>query len=265
LNYAFILIIGASIGSFAYAFALRFPLGKKWAIDRSRCPSCQKTLSWKELIPIVSFVAQRGRCKNCKIFIGWSYLVSELLMALIFLLMWINFSSIQPISLFFWLTVLAVFFIIAISDLKHFIIPDKVLIFGAVVTTLARIFLIEGFYPLTTNLDSRLGLLIEGLIVGLTLGLVFFAIWFLSKGKWIGFGDVKLVGFIGFLFGFPGALWVFYIAVIFGVVVSIYLFMHKKANRKTPLPFGTFLSLSSILYIIFAPSINSIFSSILLQ
>ena len=250
-----ILFLGASIGSFAYAFAFRFPRKSDWIFGKSQCDECGKRLFWYELVPLASFIIQKGKCRNCLKFIGWGYLFSELFMSLSFLFLWNSFI-IGPrhdyMDLLFRGAFLIFFFIIALIDLKYFIIPDKLLILGGILAV--------GFGLYSGPNFSVLNSVMTALIVG---G-IFFLVWLVSKGKWIGFGDVKFILLIGFLFGFPGTVFIFYIAVFMGVVVSIYLLILKKANRKTPLPFGTFLAISSILYLIFASKIDSFFIQILL-
>ncbi len=249
-----VLFFGASIGSFAYAFALRFSAKKPWVFARSRCKICGNVLSWKELLPVISFSVQRGRCKNCGNFIGWSYLGAEIFMALAFFRLWENIGLLYGYNfLVFKAVFLFVFFAIAVIDLKSFIIPDKLIILGGAAAVLFKL--------LNPDLNPSIS---NSIIASIIASLIFFSIWAVSGGRQIGLGDVKLIALMGFLFGFPGILWVIYIAVSVGIAVSVYLLAAKKATLKTPLPFGALLSGASILYILFSSFIDSFFSNILL-
>lgn len=187
---------------------------------------------------------------------GWGYLWSELILGFSFLMIWndflFNFSG-DFVSLLFLTVFLTIFFIIAISDLKYFIIPDKLVILGLILS-IAFLFFKKGI-----SIE-----LFNNLFTAMVFSSVFFAIWFLSKKKWLGFGDVKLIGAIGLLFGFPGTLWVLYLAVAAGLVISLYLVLFKKADRKTPVPFGAFLSGAAIALILFEPQIGSFFLNLLI-
>ena len=247
-----VFLIGISIGSFAYAFALRLPTGKPWIFDRSHCDKCGSILSWRELLPLASFIFQRGRCLNCRKFIGWSYPLSELVFAFSFLWLWeTKFLAIMDfIWLSFWIFF---FFVISIIDLKHLIIPDKLILFGTGAVIL----------ELLLKFGAKTFLINNILTAALSCG-AFFLLWFFSGGRWLGFGDVKFIFLIGLLFGFPATIWIIYIAVAVGVGAGLFLILFKNASGKTPLPLGTFLSLASIFYILFNDSINSFFLKILL-
>jgi prepilin signal peptidase PulO-like enzyme (type II secretory pathway) len=87
----------------------------------------------------------------------------------------------------------------------------------------------------------------------------FFILWAISKGRWIGFGDVKLAGALGLFFGFPEAPLIIYIATISGGILGAFLLSLGKAHRKTALPFGTLLALAGAVMIFFQEPILAVF------
>lgn len=159
-----------------------------------------------------------------------------------------------------WAVIAMLFAVIAFSDKQHLIIPDSAL-WALLILAVILKFNAAFFYSPLFFYFSSLKISIVAAIAG---GSVLFVIWIISAGKWIGFGDVKLMAVIGFLLGLPGLLWIFYIAVAVGLAFAVLLFALGKAGRKTQLPFGMFLSLSVVFYIIFASQIDSFFFGLLL-
>lgn len=126
------------------------------------------------------------------------------------------------------------FVVLAVIDLEHFIIPDGLLVF------MLGVSLASGAHHIYSALVA---------------GACFFAIWGISRGRWMGFGDVKLAVILGLFFGFPGTLLVIYGAVLIGGILGATLVLSGKANLKTALPFGTILAISSLLFVLFEPQI----------
>jgi leader peptidase (prepilin peptidase)/N-methyltransferase len=197
----FVFIFGAIIGSFFNVVILRHNTGKK-ITGRSGCFSCGKKLNWFELIPIFSFLLLRGRCSECQSKISWQYPVVEFLSGILFVFFW-NWFDVETggwlslsyflISVILWSSLLIIFF----YDLKHKIIPDLFsLLFSLCALTL---FIIKAsVYGWGISFSYLLGsVLISGF---------FFFLWFFSNGRWMGFGDVKLVFGIGLYLGLSQGL-----------------------------------------------------------
>src|SRR5699024_7213420 len=117
-------LFGAVFGSFYNVVGLRGPNQETFVNDRSYCPHCKKTLSWYELIPIVSFVIQNGRCRQCKQKISAIYPFVELLTGSLFALsfLYVGFEWELVTALLF----VSMFMIILVSDLKYMVIQNKV-------------------------------------------------------------------------------------------------------------------------------------------
>ncbi|MDP2741311.1 MAG: prepilin peptidase, partial [bacterium] len=240
----FVFLFGLCIGSFLNCFIYR--LGKKEKITgRSYCPKCSNQLKWYDLFPVFSFVFLRGKCRDCHKKISIQYPLVEIFTALIFLLVFNKFSVIPNLignpGFKFWIPAFAgmtaylifLFYtacsliVIFVYDLKHYLIPDKVL-FPAIL--LALIF---SFQNTSYFINSLLA-------VAVASGF-FLTIFLVSGGRWMGFGDVKLAILMGLLLGLPNVLAALFIAFFFGAIISIVLIIFGKKGLKSEIPFGPFL------------------------
>lgn len=210
---------------------LRVPEGKSIVTPRSACPNCHQTLSWKELIPVFSFLFQKGKCKNCGAAISKIYPIMELLTGLLFAFSFYHIG-------FHWellatLTLISLLHIITVSDLAYMIIPDKVLLFFVFIFIIERIFI-----PISPWYDPILGA-----VVGFGL---LFLIAVVSKGG-MGGGDIKLFGVIGIVLGLTNTLLTFFFAALLGSVIGMIGLLAKKVKRKNPIPFGPFIAAGALL------------------
>lgn len=187
-------------------------------------------------MPIFSYLILGGKCRNCKKKISPLYPIVETSTAVVLLLLFLNTSTITY-SILFNAFIVLLFTLIIFIDARFLVIPDKILVLLAIA--------IVGLKFL--NNGEFFWLLISAF--GLT---AFFAILFLvSKGKWIGLGDVKLVFVIGLLLGYPMGYLAIVTAVWLATIFSMVLLIAKKADAKTEIPFGSFLSVATIIFIIF--------------
>lgn len=241
-------IFGLVIGSFLNVVIYRLKAKKSVVRGRSFCPHCQKTLKFADLIPLFSFICQKGKCRYCNQKISWQYPLVEFFTALTFLLVYLKF---QPLDFFsggelrfplfydlalvicYWLFA-ALLIIIFAYDLKHYLIPDRIVWPGAILALL--------FSFLNPNVDWLQALIGSAIVSG------FFAlIILLTKGKGMGWGDVKLGLFIGALLGWQVSLLALFIAFVGGSLVGIGLIIAKKKKLKSQVPFGTFLTASAFI------------------
>lgn len=237
-----IFIFGLSIGSFLNVVIFR--LGKKEGIisGRSQCKECGKNLKWNDLIPLFSFFALRGKCRYCRKNISLIYPLTELGTAIAFVVYFYVRGSYE-ISNIYDIVLISSFICLALFDLLFFWLPDKIIL------PLTVIALIYGAKLL--NFEHHL-------ITGLVIGSLFAIIHLASKGKWMGLGDAKLVFLIGIIFGFPVGALAILTSVWLAAITGIILLIAGKANLKTPLPLGTFLAVTSIIFIIFQNEIQNI-------
>ncbi len=219
---------------------------------RSACMSCRSTLNWYELIPLFSYLGLKGRCRTCQTKISLQYPLVELVTGIVFALLFYKFQNLFfidtigfAISYAYYVAVFSLLLVIAVYDLKHKIIPD-VLVFILCLMTFFGVFLFAGnvFNPHIPAWRDFLG--------GFVISIPFALIWLLSRGRWMGLGDAKLMIGLGFLLGTIPLLSATILAFWIGAIVGIFLLIfNKKYNRKSELPFGPFLILGTFLVFIF--------------
>jgi leader peptidase (prepilin peptidase) / N-methyltransferase len=241
---AFISIYGLILGSFYNVVGLRIPLKQSIIKPRSACPNCKHTLTPIELIPVISYLIQRGKCRQCQARISPLYAIMELLTGILFVLVPLVLGWTAEI----WVgwTIVSLFIIITVSDLKYMLIPDKILLFFAGVFLLERIFI-----PLTPWWDSLLGA-----AIGFTLLLI---ISIVSKGG-MGGGDIKLYALIGFVLGTKLVLMSLFISTLLGAVIGILGIALRIFERKKPIPFGPFIAAGTLIAYFYG---NTIFDAYL--
>lgn len=121
--------LGAVVGSFLNVCIYRLPLDLSVNEPRrSFCPSCKKPIPWQQNLPLLSWLFLRGRCANCGSRIAFRYFAVELLTALLFLAVWLNFP--WQIALAYWVVV-SLLIAATFIDFEHFIIPDEITLGGA--------------------------------------------------------------------------------------------------------------------------------------
>ena len=258
--YIFIFLFGLVIGSFLHVVILRLRSGEPIAWSRSRCPHCREELRANELIPLVSFMVQRGRCRHCREKISWQYPLVELCTGLLFILITYRLAAgYSPLvilgnweTLVYWLRnviFVCVLIVIFVYDLRWSLILDKVTIPAMAVALVINLYL---------GLDWRL-LLLGGLI-----GLAFFALQFIiSKGKWLGGGDLRLGLLMGLMLGWPQVLAAILLAYVIGALTAIPLLIMKKKNMNSEIALGTFLTLGTLIMLLWGKEIIGWYVSLL--
>ena len=233
----FVFIFGTIIGSFLNVVAYRYNTGMGLG-GRSKCFSCGMTLSWKELIPVLSFVAQGAKCKNCKTSISYQYPIVEACTGAIF---WLvaqrSLPLIVPVGVPLLLAVFAIaalFIVISIYDVRHKIIPDG----------LVALLIAAGLLNALTT-DDRW----QTMGVGLLIAIFFASFWYFSKGRAMGLGDAKLALAIGWLLPPRESVTAVTLAVWIAAAIGVALLAthSKKTTLKTEIPFGPFLALGALI------------------
>ena len=240
--------LGLIFGSFINALVWRLHEGKDWVKGRSECSLCHHPLAPKDLVPVFSWLSLGGKCRYCKKPIQDSPIV-ELVLPILFAgsySFWPEPLAGGGLFVFvLWLLFLVGFMALAVYDLRWFLLPDVIvfpLIGLAVFQVLGRPLFFDGSW--SDVLSAVIGVAV---ISGL-----FYLIFEISKGKWIGFGDVKLGIVLGLLAGgaLP-ALLVLFAASLLGMLVSLPLVIAGKADRKSHLPFGPLLIAGIIIVVLF--------------
>lgn len=211
---------------------------------RSYCDFCKKQLHWYENVPVVSWLVQGGKTKCCGKKLPGQYPIVEMGMGLLLIL---NFKFLNNILnnpyvgeagfqflLLLISSLILVFMVFSfVFDLKHMILPD----FSTAILIILGI-----IYVLLFSYVDWENYLIGGLLgVGIIGGL-----YWITKGKALGFGDVKLAVFMGTFLGVKNLIIALYVAFITGAIVGVYLLLCGKKNARSPIPFGPFLLLGTL-------------------
>ncbi|OHA68828.1 MAG: hypothetical protein A3J68_02365 [Candidatus Wildermuthbacteria bacterium RIFCSPHIGHO2_02_FULL_48_16] len=231
-----VFLFGLVVGSFLNSVIYRLGKGESALKGRSYCPQCKHPLSWQDLIPLLSFALLQGKCRYCKAHISWQYPLVELATGIVFVVLYnlvsLSFSQVFQVPYFF--AVASLLVVIFVYDLKHYLIPDKIL-YPAIGLVLAwRAFEI-------LNLESWDLFRISNLGYSILPTLFFLAIFLVSRGTWMGFGDVKLALFMGLFLGWPNVLVALFVAFTLGAAVGVALILLKKKGLRSQVPFGPFL------------------------
>jgi len=265
-----IFILGLAVGSFLNVVIFRLESGEKIVNSRSKCLRCGHILAWYDLIPVLSFIFLKGKCRYCNGKISWQYPAVELSTAILFVLI-TNYklqitnyehliSNIQyPIlSLLFWFFIISSLIIIFVYDLKHYIIPDRI-VYPAIIIAIGFNLFNNIQYPIS-NILSVFNFLIPAVVAG---GF-FYTIVAITKGKGMGGGDVKLAFLMGLILGWPLITFSVFLSFILGSLVGIYLILTGRKKMKSMIPFGPFLILGTFIGLFWGKKIVEWYLDILL-
>lgn len=257
----FIIVFGLIIGSFLNVLILRLPQKEPIIKGRSRCPNCKHLLGFFDLFPIISFIFLDGKCRYCKSKISWQYPVVEGVTALLFLIAYLifihdkgeidPFSILQLLRAWFFISVMIIIFV---YDLKKYLILDRVIYPAIVIAILSMPVFLNG------KLDQNI---FWGIFLAAILGGGFFLFQYLvSRGRWVGGGDVKMGVLMGLVLGFNGLLIALFFAYILGAIISLFLMAIKRKTIKDALPFGPFLASGTIISLFWGEFIIKLFFSL---
>lgn len=239
--YLILFLLGLALGSFLNSWIWRRHENIKVARGRSMCHSCRRTLKWYENIPVLSFLILRGRCRVCQSKIPLHFLWVELITPLIFVFIaWHHLSQtdFDPTKLHRDIVLAAILLIIFIYDWLYKIILPEIVWSGV-------IFGLYFNYFCLANCPFKM-------LLGALLGGGFFLLQYLvSKGKWIGGGDVRMGVLMGVWLGWPNILVALMFAYISGALVGILLMVLKKKKLGSDIAFGTFLALGTAIAILY--------------
>lgn len=266
----YVFAVGAAIGSFLNVCIGRWPEGLSVVKPRSRCPKCGHQIKATENIPIVSWLMLRGKCSNCRERISIQYPIVELLVGLIWLDAYGHFGmSFTAFRVAVFVTVLLG---IAITDAKHFVIPDGFTVFGVffvLLTSFIALYLRES-EPFAGPWDAILGMCVGAGAIAIVgwLG----EVWL--KRPAMGFGDVTLMAVVGAAVGPVRSLLTIFIAAVLAPIVLLGIVYPLSARgladdkgqtelalelggewRKRELPFGVFLAPAALIALLHGDAI----------
>jgi prepilin signal peptidase PulO-like enzyme (type II secretory pathway) len=243
---------GLIFGSFTNVLILRY--GTRSIDGRSSCPHCQKVLAWYELVPVLSWVALRGKCGSCGARISMQYPLVELAVGFAFVAF-----GLAPLPFIVQVSGCAIAILLVaifVYDLYHMLMPDRWVWSFNAIAFISSLYLLYLYAP-----HGELMPYVLLLAAGPLLALPLFLMWFVSRGRWMGFGDVKFALGIGWLlgigYGYLALMYSFVIGALVGVCILLPLphlvkFAHRVGitrlggggagfTMKSEVPFGPFL------------------------
>lgn len=230
--------IGLFIGSFLNVCIYRIPRDESIVFPASRCPKCGRAIRPWENIPVLSYLFLMGRCRGCREKISLRYPVVELLSALLAVAMLYRFG-LTPSFLIYYLWACALL-VITFIDIDFQIIPDSLSI-GGIVVGLVLVWWLPISYK-----DALIGLCVgAGLLISIIYGY-----YFLTGKQGMGGGDVKLLGMIGVVTGWQGVLFTIFMGSLIGTLVGVPWAYAQKKNMQAAIPFGPFLALGALIYVL---------------
>lgn len=251
----FFFIYGTILGSFFNVLIYRIPEGRSIISPGSQCPNCKRPVSALENIPILSWIFLKGKCVGCGLKISIQYPIIEFLTGIFSLLVW--YILLKPFVTpdkviwaygieFFMLISLLILIPISLIDIRHYIIPDSITLGGLVLS-----FLLSFIPGYLSPIDSLIGLFVGG---GILYGIGIIGELLLKKEA-MGGGDIKLMAFVGALWGWKIATASIVLGAFCGAFIGIALIIVKRANKENMLPFGPFLALGIILSVFWSDQI----------
>lgn len=235
-------ILGFFVGSFLNAFTWRF-LREDVSIHhgRSQCPHCRHVLAPYDLIPVVSFLLLLGKCRYCGKQISWRYPLAELGVAVASVLCVATFGvTWQALAILTYTFLLAALFLL---DLTYSILPDSVTIPAFAIGIAVGILAHRTWFTM---------------VLGGVIGAGFFGLQYaVSRGHWIGSGDIRLGAAMGVALGWRNVLVALLLAYCAGAVVAVILLVTHKKRMHSTIPFGVFLTLATFVVLLFGDVIVS--------
>lgn len=283
-------VLGSVLGSFVAASESRI-IKKESLTGRSYCQHCKKKLRWYDLVPVFSYLTLRGLCRHCKKKIPLESLVIELGLGFTVAILFAASlpkdlqtflvpgwqSVIQIAELGFKTFIITIISIIFLIDLKTGLIPNKITYPAAILAVSYLLFTsaFKSWFFYQNLLQNPLGRYLLppqsgyvfdhllriwepalfALLSAATVSLFFAMLIIITRGKGMGWGDVKFVLFLGLALGFPGIAVAIFLAFTLGAAFSLVLISFGKKHFGQTIPFGPFLSLGALIYILWGTQI----------
>lgn len=253
-------VLGLIIGSFLNVVVCRIGTHKTFG-GRSFCMDCNTQIPWYDMFPVASFCVLKGRCRNCKSSISSMYPIVEFITGIVFALLFFKFSNlffIAPIEFAlvyaFYAVIFALLIVVSVYDLRHKIIPD-ILSLSLGILSFVSLFFISG-----NNLVFHIPNF-EDILAGFIMAFPFAFFFFISGGRWMGFGDAKLAVSLGWLLGVSLGLSALALSFWTGAIVGIILIFLKRYGLKSEIPFAPFLVFATIITFLFEINILGVIGS----
>jgi len=235
-------LLGLEIGSFLNVCIDRLPRGESIVKPPSHCEACGHRLAAKDLIPLFSYLWLRGRCRYCGASIPGKLFYVELVSGVIYAFLYWKYGLTPELGAMIFYA--ALFTIIFMVDLEKGVILNKIVYPAMVIAVILGVLGIQPELPQWP---------VEGIAnvaMGGGVGFLFFFVVAMASRGGMGWGDVKLAGLIGLATGFPMVLVAIVLGAGLGAIVGVVLMAIRKKGMKSLIPFGPFLSVATMVTLI---------------
>ena len=244
-------VYGLLFGSFANVVIHRVPRGESVVRPRSECPSCQHPIAARDNVPVLSWLVLRGRCRECGSAIGGRYLAVELATAALCVAIgWsIGMTWALPAYLFFAWALVA----LSVIDIDTHRLPNA-LLYPCTAISVALL-------TMAAVAEGDIGALVDSAAGGALGFVLMFVVWFVAKGG-LGYGDVRLSGYLGLHLGFltlghvPLGLFIGFLAGALGGAVAMVVL---GRGRKHKVAFGPYLALGGVVAVLWGQPLIDVY------
>ena len=254
-----VFILGASIGSFLNVLIDRLP-NEESIIGRSHCDYCRKKIAWYDLFPIISFLILKGKTRCCHKKLNWQYPLIEFITGVIFVEVFKDSPYVESLTrTVLTVSILSCLIVIFFSDLKYHLISDYILLALFVSSVLLKFVI-----PVSLVIPAKAGIQTIGIdiVSSLIVALPIFLIYFISKEKAMGLGDVYLSAIMGFLLGWQAGFLALYIGFVTGAVFGLIAIVFKNKKLKSKVAFGPFLVIGTVIMLFWGEKIMELIKNI---
>lgn len=249
-------LLGLTFGSFVNAAVWRIHQRRARSLlnDRSECIHCHHKLAWLDLIPVVSWIALRGKCRYCGKPIEDTPL-PEVGVALYFVMSYLFWpgglaAPLAVTDFVFWLVYGVLLAILFVYDLRYMLLPNKITF------TLIGLALVQLLIHIVVAPSNGLNFLADAVLSVSSIAGVYLVLYVISRGRWVGFGDVKLGVFLGLVLAdWRLGLLTFLLANVIGCIVIFPGLLTRRLTRTSRVPFGPFLIAAFIISMLFGQTI----------
>lgn len=224
------LVFGLVIGSFVNVVIYRLPRRESLVRPGSHCPACGNRVRWHDNIPVLGWVVLRGRCRDCGERISIRYPLVEAITGAAFLLSFLKFGMDWPLIVAWGFV--AAMVTVAFIDYDHMIIPNKIVLPGAVMGLMVSIAIRpqDWWKYLAGSAGAAVFLFVLAMI------------WPGGMGP----GDIKMAAFMGAVLG-SAVIVALFAAFFIGAMAGVLLIATHKRTRKDRIPFGPYLAVGAVL------------------
>lgn len=249
-------ILGLIFGSFLNALVFRTHADIPMT-GRSKCAKCEVPIDARDLVPVLSFFLLRGRCRSCKEAISWQYPLVEVITAGLFVILaaqapsgYVNYDMTAVVfgPIFRNMILTTFLIIIFVYDFQYSYILDRFIFPAMIVAVLLN----AALQPFASSFIPTPASMISGAVL---LGGFFLAQFLISKGLWIGGGDVRMGVLMGLILGWKLGLLALFLSYVIGAAVGIVLLVSKKKSMTSRIPFGTFLAMGTFISMVWGTHI----------